>query len=108
MSWLGEGEGNGQPEFEGHVEAGDTRGTRRELNARQIVNRRRALPDQAEETLESVSVGGNLEDAAGREAEPGKARDQGQEEILVVVVERTVEKDVRPFGIATACRHEAV
>jgi len=42
------------------------------------VDRRGALPDQAEEPVEAVLVGRNLKDAAGRQAEAGEARDQGK------------------------------
>lgn len=108
MTSLGKGERNGQSELKGHVEAGDTRGATGELDARQVVHRRRALPDQTEEALEPAPVRGNLEDTTRRKAEPSEASDQGKEETLVVVVEGTVEEDVRPFGTAATNRHEAV
>src|SRR2546425_7266010 len=94
MSWLGEGERDGEPELKGHVEAGYARRARGELNTRQVVNRRGALPDQTEEPVQAVLVGRNLKDTAGRQAEAGEARDQGKKESLVVVVERAVQEDV--------------
>ena len=100
MPRAGEGERHRQPELEGHVEARHARRTRGELHPRQVVHRRGALADQPEEPLQAVAVGGDLEDAAGRETEPGEARDQGEEVVGVVGVEGAVDEDVGPRGSA--------
>ena len=83
--------GDGQAGLEGHVEPRRAAG---ELHPAEVVERVATRRDQLENAIEPPGRPGNLERGAREQSKRTEAGDEGDEQLLVALIVRNVEKDV--------------
>jgi hypothetical protein len=90
-----ERDGSRQSQLERHVESRHSKWSRRELNLGQVMDRERTRSDEAAEPPKSVRGGRHFEHAARIESKSDEARDQREEESLVLRIEGNVDEHIR-------------
>jgi hypothetical protein len=87
------GDGDGEAELKGHVEAGSARTSGAELDLGKIVNGIAAALDEGEDAVQTAAAAGDFESDAGNHAKGVDGGEVGEEKIFVRTIVGKVEKD---------------